>query len=168
MISKTNWNVPKRRTFVHEWWWTSLCLTWMIHRAPQFHPAAALPSDPNLPEASLPNESESVGCPGGSDIKESACNAGNLDLIPELGRSLGEGNSYPLQYFCLENPMNKGAWQTIVHGVAKSQTQLSEIFSWQAAFSFITSPTPTFCQTVSASPQRIPFGLEGSTCGNNI
>ena len=47
--------------------------------------------------------------------------------------------------------MNRGAWQTIVHGVAKSQTQLSEIFSWQAAFSFITSSTPTYCQTVSAS-----------------
>ena len=133
---------------------------WYIEH-PSFTLLLLCPLTPNLPEASLPNESESVGCPGGSDSKESACNAGNLGLIPELGRSLGEGNSYPLQYFCLENPMNKGAWQTIVHGVAKSQTQLSEIFSWQAAFSFITSPTPTFCQTVSASPQRIPFGLEG-------
>ena len=57
--------------------------------------------------------------------KESACNAGELGSIPGLGRSPGEGNGNPLQYSCLENPMDRGAWQVIVHGVAKSQTQLS-------------------------------------------
>ena len=46
-------------------------------------------------------------------------------LMPGLGRSLGEGNGNPLQYSCLENPTDKGAWWTTVHGVAKSQTQLS-------------------------------------------
>ena len=61
----------------------------------------------------------------GSDGKESACNAGDPGLIPGSGRSLGEGNSYPLQYSCLENPTDRGAWQAIIHGVAKSQTQLS-------------------------------------------
>ena len=59
---------------------------------------------------------------GGSDSKESACNAGNLGLIPRLGRSPGEGNVYPLQYSCLEDAMDRGAWQAIVHGAAKSQT----------------------------------------------
>ena len=59
------------------------------------------------------------GFPGGSDGKESACNAGDLGSIPGLGRSPGEGNCYPLQYFCLENPMDRGAWRATVHGVAR-------------------------------------------------
>ena len=50
------------------------------------------------------------------DRKESACNAGNLSSVPGLGRFPGEGNGYPLQYFCLENPKDRGAWQTTVHG----------------------------------------------------
>ena len=54
--------------------------------------------------------------------KESACNAGDLGLIPGLERSSGEGNGNPLQYFHLENPMDRGAWQTTVHGVAESDT----------------------------------------------
>ena len=62
------------------------------------------------------------GFPGGSDGKESACNAGDLGSIPGLGRSLGEGNGYPLQYFCLENSMDRGTWQATVHGVTKSWT----------------------------------------------
>ena len=62
------------------------------------------------------------GFPGGSDGKESACNAGDSGLIPGLGRSLGEGNDYPLQYSCLENSMDREAWRGIVHGVARSQT----------------------------------------------
>ena len=51
-----------------------------------------------------------MGFPGGSDGKESACNAGDTDLIPGLGESPREGNDYPLQYSCLENPMDQGAW----------------------------------------------------------
>ena len=61
-----------------------------------------------------------LGFPGGSDSKESVCNAGNPSSIPGMGRALGEGNGYPLQYSCLENPMDRGAWQATVHGVAKS------------------------------------------------
>ena len=57
--------------------------------------------------------------------KESAYNAGDPGLIPALGRSLGEGNGYPLQYSCLENPMDRGTWQATVHGVTKSWTWLS-------------------------------------------
>ena len=66
-----------------------------------------------------------MGFPGGSEGKESACNAGDLVLVPVVGRSPGEGNGYPLQYSCLENSMDRGAWWVTVHGVAKSQTQLS-------------------------------------------
>ena len=62
----------------------------------------------------------------GSDGKESAYNAGDLALIPGLGRSPGGGHGNPLQYSCLENPMDTGAWRATVHGVAKSQTQLSD------------------------------------------
>ena len=63
-----------------------------------------------------------MGFPGGSDGKESPCSAGDTGLIPGSGRFPGEGNGYPLQYFCLENPMYKGAWWATVHGVANSQT----------------------------------------------
>ena len=62
---------------------------------------------------------------GGSDGKASACNAGDPGSIPGLERSSGEGNGNPLQYLCLENSMDKGAWRAIVHGVTKSQTRLS-------------------------------------------
>ena len=62
------------------------------------------------------------GFPGGSDGKESACNAGDPGLIPGPGRSPGEGHSNPLQYSFLENSMDRGAWWATVHGVAKSQT----------------------------------------------
>ena len=58
--------------------------------------------------------------------KESACSAGDPGSIPGLGRSPGEGNSNPLQYPCLENLMDRGAWWTAVHGVAKSQARLSD------------------------------------------
>ena len=62
-----------------------------------------------------------LGFPGGSDGKESACNAGDLGSIPGLGRCPGEGNGNPLQYSCLENPMDGGAWAT-VYGVAEPDT----------------------------------------------
>ena len=64
--------------------------------------------------------------PGGSGSKEPACSAGDPGSIPGSGRSPGEGNSNPLQYSCLENPMDRGAWQATLHGVAKSQAQLRD------------------------------------------
>ena len=64
----------------------------------------------------------SMGFPGGSDGKESACNVRDLGSIPGLGGSPGEGKGYPLQYSCLENPMDRGAWQATVYGVTKSQS----------------------------------------------
>ena len=66
-----------------------------------------------------------MGFPGGSVGKESAYNAGDLDSIHGSERSRGEGNGKPLQYSCLENPMDRGAWQAAVHGVAGSRTRLS-------------------------------------------
>ena len=66
-----------------------------------------------------------VGLPGGSDGKESACSAGDPGSIPGSGRYAGEGNGNPLQYSCLENPLDRGAWQATVCGVAKSRTRLS-------------------------------------------
>ena len=63
----------------------------------------------------------SVGFPGGSDGKESAWRAGYQGSIPEWGRSPGEGNGNPLQYSCLGNPMDRGAWPATIHGVTESQ-----------------------------------------------
>ena len=70
-----------------------------------------------------------LGFPGGSEVKASACNAGDLGSIPGWGRSPGEGNGNPLQYSCLENPMGGGAWWATVHGVAKSWTRLNDFTS---------------------------------------
>ena len=73
---------------------------------------------------------------GGSEFwasgKESACNAGDAGLIPGSGRSPGGGHGYPLQYSCLENPMDRRAWQATVHRVANSWTQLRRpsMLSW--------------------------------------
>ena len=67
-----------------------------------------------------------MGFPGGSEVKASACNVGELGSIPGSERSLGEGNGNPLQYSCLENPMDGGAWWAAVHGVARSLTRLSD------------------------------------------
>ena len=83
--------------------------------------------------------------PRGSDDKESACNAGDLGSIPGLGRYPGEGNGNPLQYSCLENSIDAGAWQASVHEVAKSRTRLRD-------FSF------TFPISLKLSPRKVkPF-----------
>ena len=65
-----------------------------------------------------------MGFPGGLDSKESACNAGDPGSILGLGRSPGEGNSNPIQDSCLEKPMDRGAWWSIIHGVTNTQTRL--------------------------------------------
>ena len=78
-----------------------------------------------------------TGFPGGSEVKASAYNVGDLDSIPGSGRSPGEGNGNPLQYSCLEKPMDRGAWWATVHGVEKSRTRLSN-------FTFINSEMVRF------------------------
>ena len=70
----------------------------------------------------------SKGFPGGAEVKASACNVGDPASIPGLGRSPGEGNGNPLQYSCLENPMDGGAWWATVHG-SQSRTRLSDFTS---------------------------------------
>ena len=84
-----------------------------------------------------------MGFPGGSDSKESANNARDLSSIPGSERSLGEGNGNPLQYSCLENSMDRGAWWATEssHGAAKSQTQLSD---YTFTFSDKTSKKNTY------------------------
>ena len=66
-----------------------------------------------------------MGFPGGSDGKESACNAGDLGSIPGSGRSPGVGNGNPLEYSCWDNPMGRGAWRATAHAITESQTTLS-------------------------------------------
>ena len=66
-----------------------------------------------------------TGFPGGSGSKESACNVGDLGSIPGMGRSPGERHGHPLQYSCLENPVDRGAWQAVVHGVTKVRHDLA-------------------------------------------
>ena len=76
---------------------------------------------------------------GGSDGKDSACNAGDLGLIPGSGRSPGEGKGYPLQYYCLENPMDREAWQAgSVHGVTELEVteQLTLSYMYACVFTY--------------------------------
>ena len=90
------------------------------------------------------------GFPGGLEVKVSACNAGDLGSIPGSGRSPGEGNGNPLQYSCLENPMDGRVWWATVHGVAKSRIRLSHFTSLHfnrsrsAVVLFLFLPGPTF------------------------
>ena len=80
----------------------------------------------DLLEKGSATHSNFMGFADGSDVKVSACNSGDLGATPGLGRSPGEGNSYPLQYSWLENPMDSGDQQVAVHGVAKNWTRLSD------------------------------------------
>ena len=67
-----------------------------------------------------------MGFPGGSVVKNLPANAGNAGWIPGLERSPGKGNVNPTPVFCLENPMDRGAWRATVHGITKSRTRLSD------------------------------------------
>ena len=89
--------------------------SWLT-RAPQIPLHPTTPCLNNIPLHAFLNS---------SDGKETACNSGDKGWIPGLGRYPGEGNGKPLQYACLENSMDRGAWRATVHGVAKSQTRLS-------------------------------------------
>ena len=100
-----------------------------------------------------------MGFPGGSDGKESTRNAGDLGSIPGLGRSPGEGNGYPLQYSCLEDSIDRGAWQATVCGVTKRDTteQLSlSIFMYAAAAAKSLQSCRTLCNPIHGSPPGSP------------
>ena len=92
------------------------------------------------------------GFPGGSDGKESACNAGDSGSIPGLGRSPGEGNGNPLQYSCLENPMDRGSWQATVHGV----TKVTDMTMTAAAAAKLLQLCPTLWDPIDGSPPGSP------------
>ena len=99
------------------------------------------------------NYSSPFGFPGGSEVKTSACNAGDLGSIPGSGRSPGEGNGNPLQYSCLENPMDGGAWWATVNGVAKGRTRVSDFtftstscFEWSGIKMWCLALKQSFCQ----------------------
>ena len=105
---------------------------------------------------------------GDSDGKASAYNAGDPGSIPGSGKSPGEGNGNPFQYSCLENPMDRGAWWATVHGVAKSQTRLSDFththththtqvghsFSSKEQVSFNSVTAVTICTDFGAPPEN--------------
>ena len=100
------------------------------------------------------------GFPGSSVVKESACSAGDLASIPGVGISSGEGSGYPLQHSCLENSMDRRAWQATVHGVAKSRTQLSN-FTFTFHFHALEKKTATHSSVLA---WRIPgTGETGGT-----
>ena len=80
-----------------------------------------------------------LGFPRGSDGKDSVCSEGDLGSIPGSGRSPEEGNGNPLQYSCLENPTDRGAWWAAVHGVTKSQTRLS-MHTLRGSMALLTGP----------------------------
>ena len=103
---------------------------------------------------STSNSEASMGFPGGSDGKESACHARHPGSIPGSGRSSEEGNGNPLQYSCLENSMDRWIWRATVHGVARSQIQLSD---WH-----FHKIQPLRKGEVS-SPGRLPRGLKLSS-----
>ena len=92
----------------------------------------------------------SLGFHDSSVGKESACNAGNPGLIPGTGRSPGEGNGNPLQYSCLENPMDRGAQWAIVHGVARVRHDLATIPLYIYIYIYIYIYTHTHAQVLKA------------------
>ena len=93
----------------------------------------------SYPPTVLEFRSLRLRCQLGSDSKESTCNAGELGQISGLGRSPGGGHGNPLQYSCLEDPMDRGAWRATDHRVAKSRTRL-KCLSTQAHSSTLNSP----------------------------
>ena len=128
MFCPTSVTWPKLASLQHPSWHSSMILPWKYMGANA--PWRAKVKRKMLPLLSpgwivschvLITSSEGFGLPWWLSGKESACNADARDAgsIPGLGRSLGEGNGNPLQYFCLENPMDRGAQQAIIHGVAR-------------------------------------------------
>ena len=97
----------------------------------------------------------------------SACNGGDLDSIPGSGRSPGEGNGNPLQYSCLENPMDRGAWWAAVYGVPKSRTQLSEFtftFTLRNEMEFTLWELYDGCYYMRLKAEQSPRGMQITVC----
>ena len=102
--------------------WFSALSIHQCHLAGWLKPRVAVPWECLGCSSRINSSRKFSGFPGGSDGKESACNAGDAVSILRLGSPPGEENGYPLQYSCLENSMDRGAQQATVHGVEKSRT----------------------------------------------
>ena len=106
--------------------------------------------------------------PGSSDSKASAYNAGDLGSIPGSEISPGEGNGNPLQYSCLENPMDQGVWQATLHGVTKSRTRLSDFtFTFTEVTNYLI---PHMCLVAQSCPTlcNLPgSSVHGDSPGKN-
>ena len=104
----------------------------------------------------------SIYFPGGTYGKESALNVKDTGSIPESGRSPEEGHANPLQYSCMENPTDRGAWRAAVHGVAESQTRLSDS---AAAVKSSRRHEPLLKVDYSCHHQRLIFTLQNGFLG---
>ena len=121
-----------------------------------------------------------MGFPGGSERKESACNAGDLCSTPGSGRSPGEGNDYPFQYSCLENPKDGGAWWAAVYGVTQSRTQKrrsssssssssSSFNQWKSLVTQMVKNLPTMQEIwVQSLSQKDPLEKEMTTHSSTL
>ena len=101
------------------------------------------------------------GFPGGSDGKASAWNAGDPGLIPGLGSSPGEGNGNPLHYSCLETPMDRGAWQATVRGIARVGQNLLTFFTFFSALVLEFTCRVSRAPTHNANSDFCPLGFVG-------
>ena len=108
----------------------------------------------NFPQFVAIHTVTSLGFPDSSNGKESACNGGDLGLIPGLGRSPGEGHGNALQYSHLENSMGRGAWRAPIYGVTKSQTQPSDHYFH---FYFLSYSQRLYCSQWSRSRYFLKF-----------
>ena len=121
---------------------------------------------------------EMLGLPRWLSGKEYACNAGDTDLIPELGRSPGEGNGNPLQYSCLVNTMSRRAWGAIVYGVVKESDTtewLNKNINWEILPAALlnclwgsSKVSAQFCHLSQSSPQSSHGGLGWECDGNKM
>ena len=110
-----------------------------VHQQLQEFTQTHLHQDADAIQPSHPLSSPSPTFPGGSDGKDSACNAGDPGLIPGSGRASGEGNGHPLQYSCPQNSLDRAAWQAKVHGITKESDTAEQL---KISMTFCTI---TFC-----------------------
>ena len=124
---------------------------------------------PDVPLIRLFLSSIHLGFPGVSNGKEAACSVGDLDSIPGLGRSPGEGNGYPLHYSCLENLMDRGAWPATIHWVTESDTT-ERLTLTLLSLQHILSPEKSWKVPPKSYAQASlrKFEMQGQTTPSNV